>query len=73
MFLVICELVDKLSESLGGDHDGGDRGIGKRLNRVIVGVNKGSKATCNQPPPRLSDEQASPTLMPPHRNAKLCI
>ena len=43
MFLVICELIDKWSESLGGNHDGVDRTIGDKLNKVIVGVNKGSK------------------------------
>ena len=43
MFLVMCELIDKLSESLGGDHDGVDPVIGDRLNKVIVGFNKGSK------------------------------
>jgi len=47
MFLVICELTDKMSVSLGGDHDGVDRAIGDKLNKVIVGVNKGSKAMCN--------------------------
>jgi len=46
MFLVICELIDKLSGSLGDDHDGVDHTIGNRLNKVIVGVNKGSKAKC---------------------------
>jgi len=40
MFLVICELIDKLSRSLGGDHDGVDSMISDRLNEVIVGVNK---------------------------------
>jgi len=47
IFLVICELIDKLSRSLGGDHDGVDCLIGNRLNKVIAGVNKESKATCN--------------------------
>ena len=47
MFLIICELIDKLSGSLGGDHDGVDSMISDILNKVIVGVNKGSKATCN--------------------------
>jgi len=47
MFLVICELIAKLSGSLGGDHDGIDRALGDRLNKVIVGVNKGSTAMCN--------------------------
>ena len=47
MFLVICELIDKPSGSLGVDHNGVDRAIGNRfLNKVIVGVNKGLKATC---------------------------
>ena len=40
MILVICELIDKLSRSLGGDHDGVDSMISDRLNEVIVGVNK---------------------------------
>jgi len=31
MFLVICELISKLSGSLGGDHDGVDHGIGDSL------------------------------------------
>jgi len=48
MFLVIYELTDKLSRSLGGDHDGVDIAIGDRLNKVIVGVNKGSKAACKK-------------------------
>ena len=47
MFLVICELNDKLSGSLGGDHDSVDHAISDRLNKVIVWINKGSKATCN--------------------------
>ena len=42
MFLVICELIDKLSRSLADDHDGVDVGIGDRLNKLIVGDNKGS-------------------------------
>jgi len=46
MFLVICELIDKLSWSLGGLHDDVDHVISDKLNKVIVGVNKGSKATC---------------------------
>ena len=50
LFLVICELIDRLSVSLGGYTDGVDRAIGDRLNKVIVGVNKRSKATCNKPP-----------------------
>ena len=47
MILVICGLIDKLSRSLGGDHDSGDSMISDIFNKVIVGVNKGSKATCN--------------------------
>jgi len=50
MFLVICELIDKLSGQSGlldGDRDSVYRAIGDRLNKLIVGVNKGSKATCN--------------------------
>ena len=47
MFLRIRELIDKFSRSLGGDYDGIDRAIGNILNKVIVGVNKGSKVTCN--------------------------
>ena len=39
MFLVIYELIDKMSGSLGGDHDGVDHVIGDRLNKVIVGFN----------------------------------
>jgi len=50
MFLVICELIDKMSWSLGGDHDSVDRVISNRLNKVIVGVNKRSKTMCNQLP-----------------------
>jgi len=41
MFLVICELIDKVSRSLGGDDDGVDHAIGDRLNKEIVGVKKG--------------------------------
>jgi len=47
MFLAICELVEKLPGALVGDHDGVDRAIGIRLNKVIVLVNKGSTAMCN--------------------------
>ena len=43
----MCDLMDKLSWSLGGDHDGVDRAIGDRLNKVKVGVNKGSQSTYN--------------------------
>ena len=71
LFLVICELIDKLSGSLGGYYDGVDRAIGDRLNEVIVGDSKGSKATSKKLPPRLSTEYASPTLMPPHANFQL--
>ena len=39
MFMVICELIDKLSRSLGGDHDGIHNTISDRLNKVIVGFN----------------------------------
>ena len=45
MFMVISELIDKLSGLLGGDHFGIDRAIGDILNKVIGGVNKRSKAT----------------------------
>ena len=48
MFLVICKLIDRMSGPLGGDHDRVNRAIDDRLNIVIVGVNKVSKATCNQ-------------------------
>jgi len=41
------ELIEKLSGSSCGNHDGVDRAIGDRLNKVIVGVNKGPKAMCN--------------------------
>jgi len=41
MILVICELIDKLSRSLGGDHDSVDSIVSDILNKVIVGVNKG--------------------------------
>ena len=47
MILVICELIDKLSRSLGGDHDGVNSSTSDILNKVIVWVNKGSKAMCN--------------------------
>jgi len=47
LFLVICELIDKLSGSLGGNHDGIVCVISNILNKMIVGVNKGSKAMCN--------------------------
>ena len=50
MILVICELIDKLSRSLGGDFDCVDstiRDILNKLNKMIVGVNEGSKDTCN--------------------------
>ena len=30
------------------DGDGVDHAVGNRLNKVIVGVDKGSKAFCNQ-------------------------
>ena len=40
MFLVIYELIDNLSRSLGGDHDTVDSMISDILNKVIVGVNK---------------------------------
>jgi len=50
MFLVMCKLIDNMSRSLGGDHDAVDSAMGDRLNKVIVGVNKGSKDTCNDPP-----------------------
>jgi len=43
MILVICELIDKMSGSLGGDYDDVDSAIGNRLNKVIVGVYKESK------------------------------
>ena len=33
MFLVICELIHKLSKSLGGDHDGVDSTISDILNK----------------------------------------
>jgi len=49
MFLVIPELIDKLSGPLGGDRDGVGKAIGDRLNKVKVGVNKGSNGTCNHP------------------------
>jgi len=49
LFLIICQLIDKLSGSLGGDHDSVDSTISDRLNKVIVGVNKGSKVTYNEP------------------------
>ena len=42
--MVICELIDKLSGSLGADPNGIDFEIGDRLNKATVGVNKGSKA-----------------------------
>ena len=60
MFLVICELIDKLSRSLGGDHDSVDSMISDILNEIIVGVNKGSKATCKQPPQRMHAEMSPP-------------
>ena len=69
MFLVICELIGKLSGSFGDDHDGVHHAMGNRLNNVIFGVNKGSKAMCKEPPLRLSTKDASTTLMPPHHNA----
>ena len=43
MFLVICELVYKLSVSLGGNHDGVDHAISDRLNKVIVVLTKDQK------------------------------
>jgi len=36
-----------LSGALGADHDGVGHVIGDILNKVIVGVNKESKAMCN--------------------------
>ena len=39
--------------------------ISDRLNKVIVGVNKGSKATCNELPPK-ADRHICPTLIPAH-------
>ena len=69
MFLVICELIDKMSGSLGGDHDCVDCVIGDRLNKVIARINKGSKATFNKPPPKLSAKTPRRILMPPHYNA----
>ena len=47
MFLIICELIDNLSGSLGGDCDGVDRATGDRLNKMIVGITKGSKGMCD--------------------------
>ena len=47
MLMVISELIHQLSGSLGGNPDGVDHAIGDTLNKVTVGVNKGSKATCN--------------------------
>ena len=43
-FLVIYELIDKLLGALSGDHDGVDGAI----DCLIVGINKGSKATCKK-------------------------
>ena len=66
MFLVIFEMIEKMSWGLGGDQDSVDHAIGNRLNKTIVGVNKRSKAMCPlKPLPRLSAEYDSPTLMPP--------
>jgi len=45
MFLVICELIDKLWRSLVGDRDGADSTISYRLNKAIVGVNIRSPLT----------------------------
>jgi len=72
MFLGIGGLIDKLSGSLAGNHDGIDRATGNRLNQVIVGVNKRSKAKCKNHPKAVS-RNASPTLKPPHHNANWCI
>jgi len=44
------ELIDRLPVSLAGDHDRVDRAICDRINKVIIGVNKGSKATFSEPP-----------------------
>ena len=60
MFLVISELIDKVSGSLDGNHDGVDRVIRNRLNKVLVGFNTGPKVTA---------EYAFLALMPPHHNA----
>jgi len=49
MILVMCELIDNVSGSLGGDRDGADNTIDNGLNKVIVGVKNRSKATCSQP------------------------
>ena len=48
-------MIYKMSGLLSGDHDGVDHAIGNRLNKVIVSVNKGSKAMCNnfQPGPKV--------------------
>ena len=67
MFLIICE---NLWGSSGGDPGGVDSTINDRLNKVIVGVKKGSNATCNEPLPK-ADYQICPTLMPPHHQANL--
>ena len=64
MFLVICELTDKLSGSLGGNHDSVDRVIGNRLNKVIVGVNKRSRAAYKSHPKAVSRNTSSTLIQP---------
>ena len=63
MFLIVCELIDNLWRSLGGDRDDVDSTISDRLNIVIVCVNKESKAMHNEPPPK-AEHRIGPTLMP---------
>ncbi|KAK2163666.1 hypothetical protein LSH36_75g02038 [Paralvinella palmiformis] len=58
--LLISQTKDKVSGSLDGNHDGVDRVIRNRLNKVLVGFNTGPKVTA---------EYAFLALMPPHHNA----
>ena len=67
MILVMCELIDNVSGSLGGDRDGADNTIDNGLNKVIVGVKNRSKAMCSQPFQGWSWNK--PYSMPPHHNA----
>jgi len=68
IFLAICELLDKMSGSPSDNYDGADHAIGDRLNKVIVGVDKGSKAMCKNHPKAVR-RKCYPTLMPSYHNA----
>ena len=88
MFMAICELIKKLSMSLGGTHDSVDRAISDRLNKVIVGLTKDQACVNTTPPPikavckkRLLHSIVTPPQRPisarslswHKRNVRLCI